>query len=335
MMQPPPPPPMRKKITGDITWNVTFDDTAKAAGATDCSYTRHYEGFEDRSAPWLCPTCDIMFNAAVTVTSGLADCFSQVAPMTTPAKAEWLGYKSGTFERSAGTPLTDQGTVTMTAAGFDMTNMVMDQDASVGGKLGFAVTGSIAVSDEQGDPMNGFTPPATYACGWPKADPPPYTGDYTLAKGAMMPDGLFKDSCGDTVRLHDLSGAYLFVEMSARNCGPCQMMAGDEEKFVADMAAKGITVRVVTLLCPALEDVVGNTTTGMLKTWISSFNLTSPVLADRGWGLSMFEPVIGADMLGYPSWTLVKPDLTVLDYGSGYGGFADIETAIVADANKP
>src|SRR5262245_2325406 len=41
----------RGTISGDITWQVAFDATAKAAGATDCSYTRHYEGVEDLSAP--------------------------------------------------------------------------------------------------------------------------------------------------------------------------------------------------------------------------------------------------------------------------------------------
>ena len=41
----------------------------------------------------------------------------------------------------------------------------------------------VTTVEEEGDVMNGFNPPATYACGWPKVDSPPYTGDYVLAKG--------------------------------------------------------------------------------------------------------------------------------------------------------
>src|SRR5262245_46892447 len=63
------PAPERATISGDATWQVTFDDAAKAVGATDCSYTRHYEGVEDRSAPWLCPACEVIFHADVQMTS--------------------------------------------------------------------------------------------------------------------------------------------------------------------------------------------------------------------------------------------------------------------------
>lgn len=328
-----PPAPTRKKITGDVTWQVTFDDAAKAAGATDCSYTRHYEGYEDRSAPWLCPTCAAAFRADVTMTAGATDCYPQLSS-SAPAKVEWIGYDgAGAYQRSAGGPLSEQGTAAPSAQGFDVANTVAAQDAPAGGTLGFAVTGSFTVAGEEGDVMNGFVPPAAYACGWPKADPPPYTGDYVLQKGAIMPDGLFKDACDETVRLHDFAGSYLVVEMSARNCGPCQQMASEEEAFVADLAAQGVDVKVITLLCPALEDVVGNTTTAMLKTWISSFKLTSPVLADRGYGLSLFEPAIGADTLGYPSWMVVAPDLTVLDFNTGTA-LPEIKAEIVAHAGK-
>lgn len=102
-----PQPQYRKTMTGDATWQVTFDDVAKAAGATDCSYTRHYEAVEDRSARWLCPSCEIMFLADATLTDGLDTCFSQVST-STPAKQEWLGYGGGTWWRSPLGPTTDQ-----------------------------------------------------------------------------------------------------------------------------------------------------------------------------------------------------------------------------------
>lgn len=328
---PQPQPAKIATLSGDVTWQVTFDAAAKAAGATDCSYTRHYEAVEDRSAKWLCPTCEIMYRADVQVTVGLADCYSQVSSAT-PAETEWIGYGNGVYFRGLGGPLTQQGTATLSATDVQVANTVEGLQAPAGGTLGFAVTGELKLGEAEGDPMNGWVPPATYACGWPKANPPEYTGDYLLKKGSVVPDGLFKDSCGEVVRLHDFKGSYLVVDMSAMDCPPCQSVASGEEKFVADMAAQGITVHFVTLLAPSLGDVFGETTQTMLKTWIDKFELTSPVVGDRGWGIAVFEPAIGADQIGYPSWTVVDPDLVVVDFASGFDSFETVKSIIVADA---
>jgi hypothetical protein len=322
--------PTRATIEGDVTWVVTFDDAAKMAGATDCTYTRHYTGVEDASARWLCPACETMFRANVEVVSGLSDCYSQVSA-TPPAAEEWLGIGGGQFWRGIGGPMSQQGTAMISGTSATTSNHVEGVEAPVGGTLAFDVTGDLALGEEDGDPMHGFTPPETYACGWPKSDAAPYTGNYVLTVGQTVPDGLFKDSCDEGVRLHDFAGSYLLIDMAAMDCPPCQSMAAAEEQFVADMAAQGIEVKVITLLAPSLNDVVGHTTTQMLETWKGNYQLTSPVLADRGWGLSMFIPAIG-DMAGYPSWTLVSPDLVVMEFGTGFGGFADFEAAIIADA---
>lgn len=325
-----PQPQFRKTMSGDATWQVTFDDTAKAAGATDCSYTRHYEAVEDRSAPWLCPSCEIMFLANVTLSDGLETCFKQVSTLE-PFEQEWLGYGNGQWWRSPEGPTTQQGTATVTDTSIVTANQVPDLDAAVGGKMAFAVTGQLTLGEAEGDPLNGFVPPDTYACGWPKANPPPYTGNYVLAKDAIVPDGLFRDKCDETVRLHDFKGTYLVVDMSAIDCPPCQSMATEEEQFVTDMAAKGIEVKVITLLAPSLSNVFGLTSTAKLNSWTTKYDLTSPVLADRGWGIAEFEPAIGADQIGYPSWAVVRPDLTVVDFVTGYGGFVEMATIIEAD----
>lgn len=324
-----PAPPSRQTIAGDITWKVTFDAAAKTAGATDCSYTRHYEGHEDRSRPWYCPSCVAMFDATVTMTAGKTDCYTQVST-TDPAAEEWIGYDAaGAWYRGIG-PMTQQGTVTTQGTSLSTLNQLTALDAPIGGKMQFDVTGSLTTATEAQDPMNGFAAAATYACGWPKADPPAYTGDYTVKVGATIPDGLFKDKCGDVVRLHDFKGTYLVVDMSARDCGPCQQMATDEEKFIGDMKAAGIDVQVVSLLAPLLADPFGSTTPTMLKNWTTSFHLTSPVLEDRGWGLAMFEPIY-KDMTGYPSWAVANKNLDVLAIGNGYDQFAAIKAAIMAD----
>jgi hypothetical protein len=329
-MEPPPPPMMRKTLSGDVTWKVTFDAAAKMAGATDCSYTRHYEASEDSSARWLCPECEIMFLADVKMTAGQTDCFPQVST-STPSATEWVGYGGGKWWRGLGGPMTDQGTATVDTKMVTTANVVAPAVAPKGGMLSFDVAGALTFGEKEGDPRNGWVPPATYTCSWPKADPAAYTGNYALKVGDTLPDGLFHDSCDEAVRLHDFKGSYLIVDMSAMDCPPCQSMAGEEEKFVADMAAQNIKVNVITLLAPSLSNVVGLTTKKMLDTWIKKYKLTTPVLADRGWGLSVLGVAIG-DQVGYPSWALVDPNLKVLQFESGYGGFDAIKAAIVADA---
>lgn len=320
----------RLTISGDLTWDVFFDDAALAAGATNCSYTRTYEGVEDRSRPWLCPACEVLFRANVEMTAGQADCFSQVSE-DPPAEEEWIGYGDGVWYR--GLPLTSaQGTMTLEGNSITTSNEVLDLEALAGGTMDFAIAGALTLGAEQGDPYHGFAASETYSCGWPKANPPEYTGDFTIVDGETVPDGVFLDACGDNVRLHDFQGGYLLIGMSARDCGPCQAKAADEEAFVQAMAAQGITVHVITLLAPSLANPLGNTTQAMLTDWTETFELASPVLADTAWGLSMFIPLFG-DQVGYPSWVLVDPNLAVMDSGNGFGGYAEIEAAILADAN--
>ncbi len=323
------PAPERKTISGDMTWTVTFDATAKTAGATDCAYTRHYEGHEDRSRPWYCPDCVAVFDAKVTMTAGQTDCYTQVSAAG-PGKEEWIGFDAaGVWYRGQG-PMTQQGTVTTQGSTLKTTNVLTALDAPIGGKMQFDVAGTLTTATEAMDPMNGFGAASTYACGWPKANPPAYTGDYKVKVGSTIPDGLFKDKCGDVVRIHDFKGSYVVVDMSARDCGPCQQMATAEEAFIAGMKAKGIDVQIISLLAPLLADPFGPTTSNMLKVWTNTYALTSPVLEDRGWGLSMFEPIY-TDMTGYPSWAVTNVDLKVLATGNGYDQFAAIKTAIIAD----
>ncbi len=321
----------RITIAGDATWAVTFDATAQGNGATNCSYTRHYEGVQDQSRPWLCPSCEVIFLATVQMTAGQQDCYVQVTDQP-PATEEWVGYGGGTWWRGRGGPMSDQGTATVTTTTVDLVNAVQDLEAPVGGIMGFDVTGAFTLGEEQGDPMHGWVAADSYSCNWPKSNLPEYTGNYLLTIGQTLPDGLFRDRCDEVVRLHDFQGAYLVIDMSAIDCPPCQNMAAEEAQFVADMAAQSIEVHVITMLAPSLADPLGLTTTAMLENWTTTYGLASPVLADRGWGLSMFLPAL-VDETAYPSWVIVDPDLVVFNMGVGYGGFGELETAILADIN--
>ncbi|MEQ9321337.1 MAG: redoxin domain-containing protein [Polyangiaceae bacterium] len=319
----------RATVSGDVTWNVMFDADAQAAGASDCSYTRHYEGVQDESAKWLCPQCEVMFRADVQMTEGQTDCYMQISE-NLPATLEWIGWGNGVYYRGLGVGMTEQGTAVIDGTAVSTTNAVMDLEHAAGGLFGFGITGGLVVGEEDGDPMHGFAVPESYACGWPKADPAPYAGDYTVDVGQPVPDGIFKDACDETVRLHDFAGSYLFVDMSAMDCPPCQQMASGEEAFVASLAGQGIDVHVITLLAPSLANPLGETTTTMLDQWINTYALQSPVLADRGWGLTMFLEAIMDP--GYPSWVLVAPDLTVIEFGSGFGGWSERQDSILAHA---
>jgi thiol-disulfide isomerase/thioredoxin len=323
------PGPMRKTIEGDITWQVTFDATAASMGKTDCSYTRHYVGTEDASRPWVCPACEVVFRADVEMTAGKTDCYAQISDGE-PLAEEWIGYGGGVWYRGYG-PMSDQGTMTLDGAAITTTNSVPDQPLMSGGAITLDVVGALTLGAEPGDAMNGFVPPATYACGWPKADPPPYTGDYTIAVGQQLPDGVFKDTCDEAVRLHDLKGKFLIVDMSARDCPPCQAMADAEPAFMEELAMQGIEVEVVTLLAPSLANPLGDTTTGMLTQWSNNYGIASPVLADRSWGIAMFAPLFG-DQVAYPSWVVADENLQVIEVGSGFDNFDAARAAILAAA---
>jgi hypothetical protein len=94
--------------------------------------------------------------------------------------------------------------------------------------------------------------------------------------------------------------------MAAVDCPACNDMADEQQQFIADMAAEGITVHVITMLAPSLDDPLGETTQNMLTAWETEHGVSSPVLADRGWGLGMFVPIFAEETV-YPSSIVVTP----------------------------
>lgn len=315
-------------VSGTITWNVDFDADAEADGAADCAYTRAYTGIEDRSAPWLCPDCELLFLADADIADG-QDCYDLVSA-SVPAATEWLAYEDGRWYRASTSGMTERG-----ASAFDgetwTVEQVSDASESLSGTVVYTITGTLTVGQGTGDILNGWAASETYDCGWPQADPPAYDGDYSVEIGGTLPDGLFPDVCEDTVRLHDLSGRYLVVDISAMDCGPCQSAAADEEAFVEAMAEQGIEVMIVTLLAPSLSNTAATATTEEITAWIEEFGLSSPVLGDRMWGMSVIGGAVGDDF-GYPAFAVVNPALEVLDLHVGYSSFDDMAALIAADA---
>jgi hypothetical protein len=290
-------------LVGELTW------TMNAAG---CSFTKTYEAVEDRSAPWLCPGCATQALAQGLSTDGV-ECYEQVYEDKSPAVAERLGLGTATalyWTDQTNHPLGRLGT----AEGTD--HLVVDGESGAGVKPTFTVAGALERVSTDADPWHGFTPPATYACGWSKADPPPYEGNWALELGSTIPDGWFLDRCNEPVRLHDFAGQYLVIEYSAVDCPPCAVMASEADAFEASMAAEGIPTRVVTLLISTKYDPFRETTWEEIDTWSSTYGESGPVLADRGWGWSVVASYLGS--APYPTWLIVGPDLRFLEVGMGY-----------------
>jgi hypothetical protein len=311
-------------LDGSATWSVEFDEDAVASGAEPCAYSRAYRAEEDRTVGWLCPTCEPVYRAEAVLDG--AACHGIISD-DPPDPAEWIGPGKGRWWRASGQNmlLSDQGEV------------LVDQDLSIynetdwvdwpdGGKFRLVVDGSFQAGTTRGDPWHGLSPPSSYACGWLRIDLPEYEGNHRLKVGKVLPDGLFPDTCGEGVRLHDFGGRYLVIDISATDCGPCQVMADAEHAFLESMA-DGPAVEVVTLLSPALAEVISTPDRSMLLAWSDQFGLSSPVLGDRGWGYWLVNESLGS--ISYPAWIVVAPDLTVIEIGTGFRSWDDFRNIIV------
>lgn len=318
-----------QSVDGKLTWAVDFDAEAEARGLEDCSYTRTYDGLTDRSAPWLCSDCDAVFRVESRLKG--ADCYAQIS--AEPAsEVEWVGWAGRSFRRAPAEnfALGELGEVAADGSRHEVHGELGARDLDGGGAYALTVDGTLGTGPGRGDPMWGLEPPDRYACGWRQADPEPYAGDWRLQLGAPIPDGWFPDACGEGVRLHDQLGQYVVIAISAIDCPPCRDMAEQEEAFLADARAAGVEVGVVTLLAPTLGGVLDPTSTEQLAAWTTTYGLSMPVLADRGWGFWLGYEALGED-LGYPTVLVVAPDGELLAIESGFGGWDRLLAQIQAD----
>ena len=321
----PPAEEKRKSVKGTLVWELRFDDVAKADGAKDCSYERQYTGSEDRSTSWVCPTCEVPFKADVQTTSGLEECYKKYLSKSGPTPNEWFGVspKAGTPDshQFLWTPVAyvgafDRGDATKTPKGFSVLydSPRFARPDKKPGSFKFHVTGSFEVGEEAGDPRHGFTAPYCYVCGWDKANPPPYDGDYKLKRGATLPDAVMTDKCSQPYRIHDAKGKYIVLVVSAADCPGCRMLASDEPEAVADIRAAGKEVTVMTLLQRSLSGGLASTT--LLNNWTKMFNLGGPVVTERDFGIFLMLQAYPKE-LGLPAWVVAAPDLKVIEWGVG------------------
>jgi len=305
---------------GDVTWTVGFDREAHVAGLVDCAYTRTYDLVEDRSVPWLCADCDLQLVGSVAMSEQDAQCYRMLTGVD-PATEERIGWSNGVQRRAIlpFAPLVETGTAVVADDTVAITSDSGPLDASTG-TVTVTSSGTLALGTAPGDPMHGLTPPIVYACGWAAPDPPPYTGDYLLERGEIVPDGLFLDACDEGFRLHDVKGTYAVIEISAADCAPCQTMASTADGGLAPLEQAEVETTVVTLLAPSLAEPLSPAEPALISAWNDTFEPHGPVVGDRGWGFAVAAAQWGNEIV-YPTWIVVDRDLEVLDYGEGFPGW--------------
>ena len=316
-----------RSIAGEITWRADFPVEAEATGRRDCSYTARYRGHEDRSVPWLCPSCEAVFRVEVEVVAD-DDCRSQLAGMAPPSPVAWFGT-AGDRGFHAGRPgyiLRDVGELTVEG---DVWTLDGALETMIEGQVAVTLhaTARFEVGESDGDPLFGMRPPARYACGWPQAAPSPWAGGWEMAIGEVLPDGVFIDQCGEPMRLHDFRGEFLYVDVSALDCMPCQAIAEGLDDFVARMRAQGVVLRALTLMVPSIYRHEGSVDLEDIREWADLFGLQSPVLVDRGFTKSVLGAHFGSG-LGFPTSLILSPELVVLEAHNGFSGWDDLEQTV-------
>jgi thiol-disulfide isomerase/thioredoxin len=312
--------------TGEITWLAVFDEEPQS----DCQFTRSYTAVEDRSVPWLCPGCDGMLEVRGEVVEGL-DCALRADGLS--VSHERFGWDAGWMWRAADRAPSGE----LMFSPLELLGQRQHTSPESMSFVGYARQGEVQLLAEgwfelervTADPWNGMGPPPTYACGWPHADPPLYEGKWAIAPGDQLPDGWFGDGCDEPVRLHDLAGRYLVVDIGTSDCGPCQWMAAETGALLHELRGLGIPVESVSLLSRSLDAPLEPPSPEELAQWSAVWNLDSPVLGDRGWGYAMSE-TLWPEAFAYPTWLVVSPAFEVLGAGQGYGGPGPLRDLVVS-----
>ena len=111
-------------------------------------------------------------------------------------------------------------------------------------------------------------------------------------------------------------------------------MAETEHEFVEQMQTAGIPVRVVTLLGNGLGDPTGTPSQDTFDTWVSDFDLTEPVLKDKGYAYALFPGFFSetyGDAFGYPAWLIVTPEMELLYGNVGFSSWDGVAEMIEED----
>ena len=325
-----------RRITADVTWTLTFDEEALAAGRSDCTYTRSYDGAEIAGWDFLCADCDPLTRGVATMTDGL-DCYRQISPDGTAERTELWGLATGTLFRATDDQRALAELATVQTDGGEASGAVewSSEGALSEGTVTLSAAGVVSSSiDEDVVLSDPFAPRTTpYTCGWECADPGTHALDYTPEIGETFPNVRLMDTCGEWVDLWDFTGSFLVIDSAQPDCGPCRSMAEAAPAFLEDMRARGVAVRVITLLGGGLDEPWKTPGEETLLGWQDSWGDGEPLLADRGFSWAVFPPLItgftGSDF-GWPAWVVVDPQMRLLHGATGFSSWDEIAVLILA-----
>lgn len=317
-------------LSGEVTWEVDFDEEAEAAGKTDCQYTRRYTGLEDKSRPWTCRGCHVIVRADVEMVAGRESCFSQVTEAD-PREVEWIGYAGGSWYRATqeNRPLgistgasVSNGSIEI---GGEFTSRSFDDQG-----LTFRVSGTLEGSMGVGDLLDGLTPPRTSTCGWERSVVEVYDGGTTARLDGTLPDAYLPDACGEGVRLHQLTGEgrYAVVAWVAGGHEGSEAWLSEAE----DAASSSQQSVVPIALWSRANNTIWPSPTQEELAEVAA-GRSFPILGHRGYGRTVLA---SEDDYRLPVVAVVGPNRRILLLERG--GFSGWETAlevIEADAAMP
>jgi hypothetical protein len=319
------------RSAAEVTWTLEFDTDAEAAGSADCSYRRTFTGVQSLEQRYLCPACEALTWGEAEIVEGL-DCYQQLVPDGVALTFEGWGYSTdGAFFRSGGEnrPAGELAEFVPPAEEGDPVSLgwEAEYELTAGGAMVLSASGTFSWwTDETTMLEDPWTPreSRTSSCGWPRNNPGNLDLDYTLADGSTVPNVRLEDQCGELVDLWDFYGSWLILDSSQEDCGPCRTMAEQAPAFVAEMAAAGVELRMISLMGNGLDHPWGTPSLSVVERWVEAFALDDPVLADRGYAYSLFPAYLGAESFGYPAWIVVDPEMKLV---GGQVGFSSWDAA--------
>ncbi len=334
-------------IAAQVTWTLDFDTAAEEAGWSDCQYARTYEGVRFNDQPYLCPACALQFAGTAEMTTGFGDCYEPLFGGT-QTRTEYWGVRwsltdgdDGALHRGATEnhpigELTTIDAITLDIpfqVSWDSAYSLADFGLPDAGEVALSAAGEATISLEESVRLPDLEPPRTdpYACGWPLGNPGTLSTDYVLALDATFPRAWLEDACGELVDVWDFHGSYLVVDSTQPDCGYCLQMAQGAPDFLAEMADAGVPTEFLSVLGEGLSNIIGEPDQADFEDYIDTYGHGGPILKDRGFGYAIFEPYWGDD-LGYPTWAVVRPDMSVLEVGIGFSSWDEIRDIILADA---
>ncbi|MEC7985905.1 MAG: redoxin domain-containing protein [Myxococcota bacterium] len=323
-------------ITGTVTWTLTFDEEAQAAGYSTCSYNRTYEGSQFLDMNYLCADCDVLTRGIATMQYGL-DCHGQISQDNEAERTELWGFGSESFHRG-GRDQFVMGALSELDDPQPDTDIPLawssEYEVNEGGTMLLEATGSFQyvwdTSLSLEDPWETRTDP--YTCGWPQNDPGNLPLDYELGIGKTFPNVQLRDQCGERLSLWDLYGHWLILDTTQSDCGPCRSMAADSEEALIAMREEGIDVMMVSFLGNGLSYPFETPSETTFNSWVETYGLMDPVLYDQGFAYALFPKFVedySGEGFGYPTWLVVNPQMELVHGNVGYSSWDNIRQVIL------